>query len=210
MITTFLFFGVFFFGYFVAFNSYQDIAQEQQSILSTLLSLEAEKDLIQGSCKGAELLSLSKELQNMGAIIGLLEDELGKENSEVIEQKKIYTILQVEHLLFIQEKNDRCNKENPIILFFYSNEEDYLDRAEEIGYILSNKKSTNPEVMIYSFDYDLESSLIKTLKTINGVDSPNTVLVNGKIIPPVKDINDLNSALEESASNKVSNNTIVL
>jgi hypothetical protein len=68
-------------------------------------------------------------------------------------------------MLLSNELNLNCNTSFVSLLFFYSNEEQYQDKSELYGYILSRFKDENPSrVMIYSFDVNLNSSSINELR----------------------------------------------
>jgi hypothetical protein len=194
IISFFLFIGVFSFGYFIAFENYKSIVAEQDQIYNSLISLQLEKELMQTSCENLDLTEFSTELNNMGSFMGELEKKLGKNNPDVIEQKKVFTMLQVQHYLLIKENNENCQEQFPIILFFYSNQDKNIDQAELSGYILSTFRITNPDTMLYSLDYDLDSNLVRTLKRINGITEPNSILVRNNVITNVKNIDQIQEA----------------
>ena len=54
--------------------------------------------------------------------------------------------------------------------------------------------------MIYSFYYDADYSLIQILKEEYDVDTPNTVLVNGNITPPITHIDDIRAVLDNNSA----------
>jgi len=180
IIATLIFIGGFLTSYIVSYSKYQSISISQEKLRYNLLNLDLEQKLMIDSCELFDIYLLSDELSRMGNIIGILEGRFGKLDSKVIEKKKIYTFLEVQHLLFIEEYNKKCNKSITTILFFYSNQEEFADDAEKIGYILSSLKTQEKEVMIYSFDYDLVgSNLINLLKKKYNLTNPNIIIING-------------------------------
>lgn len=210
IIASFLFVGVFSFGYFMAFENYKTIAGDQNQLSQSLISLQLERELMKSSCDNFDLQTFSKELNDMGSIMGQLEEQLGKNNPGVIKQKKIFTILQIQHYLLISENNVNCNTQTPIILFFYSNEKELISRAEVIGYIISNHRISHPETMVYSFDYNLDSNLITTMKRINGITQPNSVIIRDKILTNLKNIDELSAAFTVTTSISTNLSTISL
>lgn len=130
-------------------------------------------------CSDDTYKDISEELNYQGQIIGDIERKLGKNDEDVIFRKKFYTLIQIEHLEFIKRINEECNKNINIILFFYSNEEDYLKQSERLGDLLGpiyerNKKN----LVLYSIDLNLNSSLIRNLKEIHNVSKEPLILLN--------------------------------
>jgi len=168
----------------------------QERIKYNLLSLDLERQLLSSSCDTFNPHLLSSELNNIGSIVGILEDRFGKQDEKVLEQKKIYTMLEVQHFLLINDYNNKCEGNIQNILFFYSNQEEFKESAEKIGYILSSIKNNNPEIMIYSFDYDLDSNLIEILKNKYFIEKPNTLVINQKTtVSMIKNIEDIENHL---------------
>ena len=176
---TLLFVGVFLFGYAYSNYNSQKLSQSQEELRYNLLSFEVEKELIEGDCEGFNPYFFTGEMDHMGSVIGILEERLGKRDARVLEQKEVYSLLQARHFLYIKEHNEDCNENVSNILFFYSNRKDYKDDAEKLGVMLSSLKNQE-EVMIYSFDYDLEGNLLKILKEKYNVSRPNILVINGK------------------------------
>lgn len=190
LVATFVFLSGFLLSYMVTYSKYQSVSASQEEIRYQLLSLELEKELIGDSCEYFDPYYFSTELDKMGSLVGLLEERFGKYDSKVLKQKEIYSMLEIQHFLLIKENNLQCNNISTI-LFFYSNSEDFIDEAEKIGYILSNFKNNNDKnIMIYSFDYNLNINLIKMLKTKYKITSPNEIIINEEIL--IKNLNNIN------------------
>lgn len=191
LITTFLFLIGILIGYSISYYKYQDLYLKQESIKYDLLNIELESNFLD-TCDSIVLEGITSELSRMGQTIELLEERFGKNDIKVIDQKKKYSLLEVQHLLSISEFEKKCNANLSIILFFYSNKKDYVDAAQKIGFILSSLKNENPEkIMIYSFDFDIDSSIITILKRYYHVEVPNTVIIENKTIVGIDNINDI-------------------
>jgi len=192
IIATILFSGGFLLGYLVTYSKYQSVSISQEKIRYQIMDLDLQGKLITSSCDSLNTLPLSSELDNMGSIIGILEERLGKNDNKVLEQKKIYSMLEIQHFLLIKDYNKKCNKSIPTLLFFYSNAEEFSDQSNKMGYVLSNIKSQKKQVMIYSFDYDLNYPLIEILKRNYNITKQNTVLINEKTrLTDIKNIEDV-------------------
>jgi len=115
-------------------------------------------------CSGAAFDQITKDLAFQGRIIDDLENKLGKNDVAVLERKKFYTLVELEHLEFINLLNERCDGNVDTILFFYSNSDPKLDTSEEAGRILGVLHQRRVNLVIYSFDIDLKSELVDKLE----------------------------------------------
>jgi len=197
LVATFIFLSGFLLSYMVTYSKYQSISASQEEVRYQLFSMELEKELLSDSCESFDPYHFSVELDEMGSLVGILEERFGKYDEKVLKQKGIYSMLEVQHFLLIKENNLQCNSKTPIILFFYSNADDFIDEAEKIGYVLSTLKNENEKVMIYSFDYDLDINLINILKAKYDLIQPNTVVIEGETsIANLQNIEELRQYIE--------------
>ncbi|MFW5846565.1 MAG: hypothetical protein ACOCUU_00255 [Nanoarchaeota archaeon] len=188
---TIIFIGIFFLGYILSYYNSQKLIQSQEDLRYELLSFEIQKNLLGDDCENFNPYLFSEKMDNLGRIIGILEQRLGENNPDILQQKKIYSLLETRHFLYIKENNENCPNEIPTILFFYSNEKNLKERAEEIGIMLSSLKNQE-EVMVYSFDYNLDSNVIDILKQKYNINQPNMLVINEKaIINKFKNVNDI-------------------
>ena len=67
------------------------------------------------------------------------------------------------------------------ILFFYSNSQSDLESSEELGRLLGSVHGRNEDVVIYSFDVNLDSELISGLKGRYFVQGPLEILIDEKV-----------------------------
>jgi len=179
LIATIIFINAFLIAYGVSYSKFRSIAINQEEIYYNLLKSNLEKQLKLSSCDFFPY-EFSEELDSMGSLLGILEERFGKSDSKVIRQKEIYSMLELQHYFLVNNYNKECNKKLPTILFFYSNNENYINNAERIGFILSTLKNQNKDVMIYSFDYDLDFEIIELLKEKYNITQPNVIVINGK------------------------------
>lgn len=186
VISTILFISVFLVSHWVVIYGYQKNVELQQQIGQRISFIESNNFT---NCNNY-LSNISIELDNAGMILGILEEKMGKNNLDVISQKENYSLLELRHLYGIKKYIKYCNKDVTTILFFYSNNKRYSDDAETKGYILSKLKRDNPEgIMIYSFDYDLDTETINTLKELHYINRPNVIVINEQVI--IADFNNI-------------------
>ena len=159
----------------------------QNSVRNEIVNLETidllEKDNV---CENYSINLISEKLDYTGELISLLEIKKGKADTEVLELKKLYTMLEVRHMLLMEEKNRLCDQDYDIFLFFYSNDENCEDDVEKTSFILSYLRKKYDNVRVYSFDSNLDSDLVKILMSKYSVTSCKVVILNGEKV--TKDI----------------------
>ncbi len=153
----------------------------------------------QNPCSEQSFRQISDDLRFQGVIIDDLEKKLGKNNPQVLFRKKFYTLIEVEHLEFIEQLNKECDSGITTILFFYSNEESDLGKSEETGKMLDYLYQQNADLIIYSFDMNLDSELIQNLRQKFNIQDSPTLIINQetKIIKP-SHVNDILKFLPEA------------
>ena len=198
IIATIIFLLGFLITYSVAYIEYQKVVNLQDPI-----SYEIFKDKIKHSlfnediCSDKSLIEISEDLRIQGSFISDMEKNMGKDNENVLFRKKFYTLIQLEHFEFVKTTNKECDKNINTILFFYSNNEEEKDRAEDIGRLLSVLFQQNQQnLVIYSFDTNLDSEIINLLKEKYEVSTPIKIIINeNKSFTTLNNINQIQSLL---------------
>lgn len=115
-------------------------------------------------CNMKSFFKISQLLYEEGKRISFLEEKFGKNNERVRAQKEKYFQLEIIHFLYVKELNKKCNSSLVPILFFYSNMPEFLDESEIKGFILEKFYEKNKNrVIIYSFDFDLNSKEVEDI-----------------------------------------------
>lgn len=157
--------------------------------LSESLRLEMQDLELQGQlseqnpCSSYLLYSLGEKIDDLGSRLTMLEDQLGKNDASIIELKKPYTLLVMQHYFLIKKRIAACHENYTIILFFYSNKQEQVDKSKEQGYVLDYlaKKYGYETVKVYSLDSDLGIGIIGALKDEYNVTEIPTTVINDKI-----------------------------
>ena len=131
-------------------------------------------------CNGSSFSKVSQDLSFQGRIVDDLERRLGKQNENVLLRKQFYSLIEIEHFEFVREFNQKCREDLNTILFFYSNNVSEIEDSEEAGRILGSVSSRNENLIIYSFDIDLESELVNKLEKKYNVTASPTAVINEK------------------------------
>ena len=178
----------------------EEIRNIQDKISIDILSSETQFSLLEeSSCKDLDSGSLSTELGNLEAKLTYTENERGSGDEEVKTLKKYYSLLEIKDYLLMNKISDKCKKNTLSIIYFYSNSEACEDCQKE-GYVLTKLRETYPELRVYSFDYDMDLSALKTLISINKVERKlPAIVVKDKVYYGFQSVEDIEKAIPELA-----------
>ena len=117
-------------------------------------------------------------------------------DTEVLQLKKAYSLLEIKDYLLMKRLSARCNKKFVFALYFYSNSDKCQD-CDKASIILTYLREKYPELRVYSFDYDLDLSAIKTLIAISKItDTLPAIVIDGKLIDWPQDKDSLESIIK--------------
>lgn len=202
-ITALVFFGALMVSNRFSERRLAEIKSIENNISLDILSSETQFALLkESSCKAIDHgTAFSEELNELAQKLSYMEENLGDKNADVLNLKKYYSLLQTKDYLLVGKVNEKCGIKPITIIYFYSNRGDCADCKKE-GYVLTKLREEYPELRIYSFDYNLDLSVVKTMKSIYSVKNTLPALVIGdesyygfknpedieKIIPQLKKI----------------------
>jgi hypothetical protein len=148
-----------------------DIRSTQDAISVDILSSEVQFDLL-GSfdCSSlSEVPVLSEELNDLASKLSVAEQNLGSTNEQVVLLKKQYSLFEIKDYLLLRQVARQCSSFKPVyILYFYSNAGDCSD-CGRAGEVLTYLRETYPDLRVYSFDYNLDLSALRTLIDLRGI-----------------------------------------
>ena len=155
-----------------------EIRAAQDNISIDILSIETQFDLLaEQSCRDiSESSILSTELRSIAERLSYLEGQSGVDTEELTSLKRYYSLLQIKDILLMQRVSEKCRLNPVFLLYFYSNEGD-CDTCEEQGDVLTELSRDYPQLRVYSFDYNLSVSPLRTLININNVENDLPALV---------------------------------
>lgn len=141
-----------------------EINTMQTQLSTDTLSLETQFALLENvPCKDISSNTVfSRGLSTIGDKLSFAEQRLGKQDQQVIELKKEYSLLEIRDYLLMQKFSDTCHITPITVLYFYSNTGD-CSSCDRAGYALSYMRKTYPRIRVYSFDYHLDLGALKTL-----------------------------------------------
>ena len=164
---TLLIFGSgFFLSDYVTKKRIAQLNDLQQNLRTDILSVETQFSILsQAPCANLNESTLTNELYNISQKLTSVGTTLGEDNAKYLELKKYYSILEIKHWLLLQKIAKECKLPMTFIIYFYSDQKN-CPQCEDQGYILTYFREKYPFLRIYSFDYKLELSALKTLKSV--------------------------------------------
>jgi hypothetical protein len=166
---------------YVSSKRVQQVQDIEDNISVNILALETQFDLLaEQSCTDiGENSVLSDELSTLGDKLSFMESSRGATDPEVMRLKRYYSLLEIKDLLLMQKVAQKCNLKPVFMLYFYSNENDCPD-CQRQGYVLSALAREYPRLRIYSFDYHLDLSVVRTLINLRNIPDTLPAIVVGK------------------------------
>lgn len=173
-------------------NEIKDI---QNKIAIDILSSETQFSLLEElSCQDVDRSILSQEIATLADKISYSEKNVG-DNEEVELLKKQYSILQVKDFLLSKKIAERCKQKIATIFYFYGNQDSCSDCVKQ-SYVLDAIREKYPTLRLYSFDYNLDLSTIKALKSIYKItDALPGLVIDGKTVNGFKTVSEIESLL---------------
>ena len=204
-ITATLFVSAFYVTNFFYNKKINQLKTIQDNIYIDILSSETQFALLQeSSCKDVDNSFLSQEINNLAAKINYSEKNFSN-NTDIKYLKRYYSLLEIKDYLLMKKISERCGTKNLFIIYMYSPDPTCTDCVKQ-EYVLSVLREKYPELRIYSFDYGLDSSVIKTLISIYAIpDSLPVMVIDGKNysgLKTVKDVEDIIPELKDSLKSK--------
>jgi len=177
-----------------------DIRATEQAISIDILSNETQYDLLSNlSCQTLSQNSgLTDELNTLASQLSVEENNLGSSNAEVVQLKEQYSLLEIKDYLLMQQISQKCGIKTVYVLYFYSNSGS-CPQCGAAGDVLTYLRETYPGLRIYSFDYDLDLSALKTLESLLKVKGqlPAFVINDRAPIYGFKDLGDMQKLIPE-------------
>ena len=175
-----------------------EVKSIQDKISIDILSSETQFQLLQElSCKDVTAASLSTELNDLAQKIAFTEENI-RDEEQVLELKKYYSLLQIKDYLLVQQIRSKCNVAVVPIFYFYTTEENCSDCVKQSA-VLTELRKQYPELRIYSFDYNLQLSALNSLIKIFKVEDTKlpAVYINEKLYTGFQPIENIEKSIPE-------------
>jgi len=185
-ITIFILFMGIYLGIFLSKGKIEELQSELTSLklkqedLMFELSLFALNKNISCNMLTQALEKVIDEAGKLGDRVSLYETTEKIKDENFNELKKDYTLTLIRYWFYVEEIKKNCDKSNLVtVLYFYSNQ-DCFDCLSQ-GTILTYMKQKYPQnLMVFALDYDLDLSIISSLKRVYGVQKVPSLVINGE------------------------------
>ena len=169
-ITLFLFIGAIWLANYANNKKLDQVKTIQDKISIDISSSETQYALLSElSCKDVTRSNLSSELNSLADKITYSENNIGTTDTDVIELKKFYSLLEIKDFLLMKKINERCGTKMHSILYFYTTANNCSECTKQ-GYVLTDLREKYPELRVYSFDYNIDLSALRALVSIYKVE----------------------------------------
>jgi hypothetical protein len=172
----------------------------QDKISIDILSSETQFSLLSElSCKNISDSSvLSGELGELGSKLEWGQDNLGMTDT-VSYLKKYYSLLQIKDYLLTKKISERCKTKSAFILYFYTTAEN-CSECEKQGLALSALRDKYPELRVYSFDYSIDLSAVKSMLQIYKIEDTKlpALVIDDNVLTGFHGMDELESRVTES------------
>lgn len=161
-----------------------EVKNIQDKIAIDILSSETQFALLEeASCKDiTSSTPLSDELGSLEDKLNYTEKDRGEDDPEVISLKQNYALLEIKDFLLMKKISEKCKTTPVSILYFYSSKDGGCPDCQKEGYVLTQLRADYSDLRVYSFDYNLDLSALKTLISINRIKEPLPTLIIGNNI----------------------------
>ncbi len=188
VISTLIFIGGIYLGTELSEGKLESISDMEQDIRIQILGMELQYELLATEpCGALNTTPLTKELYELSDRLNYMENNLGVNHEGVLRLKEYYSLLELRQWMFLKKTNEICERNNTLILYFYSNIGD-CDTCEEQGYVLTYIRRKYPNTRIYTFDINIDNIALNTIKELYIKDDELPVLIiNDKVYYGFKD-----------------------
>ncbi len=174
-ITILIFIGGFMLGNLSLSGKIGAVQDLQNEIYTESLGFDVLFDLAKDNlCDERSIADINYQLTEFGDKLAYLESK----NTDVTTLKNQYNSLEIKHFLLISDINKQCGDEYDTILYFYGPSSECKSCLLQ-GLELSDLKSENLDIMIYSFDYTSEFLPVRNLINIYKVEGVPNLIING-------------------------------
>jgi len=198
IITVFIFATAILVSNYLGDKKLEEIRSIQDNISIDILSSETQFSLLEdSSCQNVGTGSLSTELGTLEEKLSYTENDRGANDSEVLTLKKYYSLLEIKDYLLMNKISEKCKITPVSIIYFYSNAGNCEDCQKE-GYVLTSLRQKYPDLRVYSFDYNIDLSAVKTLISTNKVKNTlPAIIIKEKPYYGFQSVEDLEKAVPE-------------
>jgi hypothetical protein len=185
-------------GQLVTEQKVKEFSSLSKELRLYFIAMDTQEKLAKEFICNVDIWKLTEDKAKLGSKIEFLEARLGKNNKDVKELLKEYTLLSIRQWLLLKEFKEKCNQTLVIILFFYSNERN-ASLSEAQGYVLDYIYHRYGKLIsTFAFDYDVESLPLDVLKKVYNIKTVPSLVINDKTYFGFKGKDELDAIIREN------------
>jgi len=171
-----------FIGFFISEIRINEMLSSYNEIRLKVVGATLETNILEGELCRYDILGVTgKERFDLGRQVEEMERIRGKTDEQVLRLKEEYSMLSVNHLLLMEKWKKECNRNVSIIIFFYSNKENFTE-SENQGFVLDYIYTKYPnKISTYAFDVDIDNPVINAMKRKYDVNVIPTIVINDRV-----------------------------
>ncbi len=199
LITIALFLSASYISNYFGNKKIDQLKQIQDKISIDILSSETQFSLLSElSCKNLSDSVLSGELGELGKKLEWGQQNLGTPDT-VSYLKKYYSLLEIKDYLLTKKISERCGTKAAFILYFYTTAQN-CSECEKQGLALSALRDKYPELRVYSFDYSIDLSAVKSMLQIYKIEDTKlpALVVDDNVLTGFHGMDELETLVKES------------
>ena len=145
---------------------------------------------------------LSGELDELGRKLQW-EQENSNSSEKVSYLKKYYSLLEIKDYLLMKKISTGCKIKSAFILYFYTTMEN-CSECEKESLVLSSLREKYPDLRVYSFDYSIDLSAVKTLLQIYKIKDTElpALVLDDEVLTGFHGIDELEAMVQKSLNCK--------
>ena len=198
-ITLLIFASIFGLSDFLTNKKLASLKSLQDNISLDILSSETQFSLLSDlSCKNVDQSVLSQELNSFSEKIQYAEDNF-QNTDDLATLKKYYSLLEIKDYLLMQSINTRCGLKNFSVLYFYTTSDNCSECTKQ-GYVLTDLRNKYPNLRVYSFDYNIDLSAVRSLIAIYKVKDTElpALVINDNLVTGFQSVADIEKQIPNS------------
>ncbi|MFA5095357.1 MAG: hypothetical protein WC447_01715 [Candidatus Paceibacterota bacterium] len=171
----------------------------QDNISIDILSSETQFSLLSElSCKNISDSVFSGELSDLGKKLEWEQQNSGMTDT-VSYLKKYYSLLEIKDYLLSKQISARCKTKAAFILYFYTTAENCTE-CEKQSLALSALRDKYGELRVYSFDYSIDLSAVKSMIHIYKIEDTKlpALVIDDNVLTGFHGVDELESLVQNS------------
>ncbi len=180
-------------------NNYlmSDVRGGVDELRAQLIGFDLRNKIIGQNCD-VSIESILRNKYRIGNEVTELEERLGKKDRDVLLQKELYQLTELNTWIVLKDRKERCGEDLDLIFFFYSNEEENnLDKvSEDQGYILDDLWINDPSIVVFSFDVNTENPALESLIEIYNITIAPSIVINEEVYSGFRNLYQIRQVLE--------------